>query len=107
MVINSPDAVAVYLPKPSVARLKITPHITDVHKPQRMMNNTLAGTSASMKQLWERSGTVRLILLASGMKIATKRNRSATHEVTVSCVRDETFPLMNALTKRPTSIKSQ
>ena len=31
MVINSPDAVAVYLPKPSVARLKITAEDDEQH----------------------------------------------------------------------------
>ena len=54
-----------------------------------------------------RSGTVRLILLVSGMKMATSRRTMATEEVTVSCIREDTLPLMKALTKRPTSISSQ
>ena len=46
IVMNSPEAVAVYFPSPSVARLKITPHMTEVQIPQRMMNSTFTGTSA-------------------------------------------------------------
>ena len=45
IVINIPDAAAVYLPKPSTARLNIPPHMTDVQRPQRTINRHFTGTS--------------------------------------------------------------
>ena len=71
------------------------------------MNNTFVGTSACINVLSARLGTVRFILLASGVNIAIKRRAIATTDVTVNCVREETLPLMKALTKRPTSINNQ
>ena len=44
IIMKIPDAAAVYLPNPSVARLKIEDHITDVHKPQRTSRSAATGT---------------------------------------------------------------
>ena len=97
MVMNRPEAAAVNLPRPSVARLKITPHMTDVQMPHRMMSSTLTGTSAP----W------RVILTSSGMKMATRSNRMASDDVQMSCERGETLPEIRELLKRPTSMSSQ
>ena len=43
MTIKIPDAAAVYFPNPSTARLKMPPHITEVHNPQRIRNMTFIG----------------------------------------------------------------
>ena len=47
-----PEAAAVYLPKPSVAKLKIPPHITEVQSPQRVKSITVTGTSARLKDIF-------------------------------------------------------
>ena len=39
-----PEADSVYLPRPSTARLKMTPHITEVQRPQRTRKRQLSGT---------------------------------------------------------------
>ena len=44
IIIKIPDAWAVYLPRPSVARLKMEAHITEVQSPQSTSNRALIGT---------------------------------------------------------------
>lgn len=50
ITIKNPEAFAVYLPNPWVARLKIPPHITEVHKPQRTQSIVNKGTSVYPKE---------------------------------------------------------
>ena len=45
MVMKAPEAMAVYLPSPSVARLKMPPHITLAHRPTSRKQKMPTGTS--------------------------------------------------------------
>ena len=51
IIMKMPDAAAVCLPKPSTARLKIAPHITDVQSPQSIKSSIFTGTSAMPKDI--------------------------------------------------------
>ena len=66
-----PEAAAVYLPKPSTAKLKIPPHMMEVHKPQRAMNMIPTGTSTIPKEISDKNTGI-LTLVVAGAKIAIK-----------------------------------
>ena len=53
ITMKRPEAIEVYLPSPSTARLKIAPHITEVQSPQRMKNITPIGISARENERFE------------------------------------------------------
>ncbi len=42
-IMKMPDACSVYLPRPSTARLKMPPHISEVHNPQSIRKIALNG----------------------------------------------------------------
>ena len=44
-----PEALSVYLPRPSTAKLKMPPHMTDVQRPHNTNNAALTGTCAMPK----------------------------------------------------------
>ena len=48
ITMNIPEAFSVYFPRPSTAKLKIPPHITEVHNPTNTNNAALIGTWAKM-----------------------------------------------------------
>ena len=50
-----PEAIAVYLPRPSTAMLKIAPHITEVQRPTSNMAKMPTGTSCVMKVIADQS----------------------------------------------------
>ena len=66
-VMKIPEAAAVYLPSPSVERLKIEPHMMEVQRPQRVRNSRLRGALPMVTD--------------SGMKMARRMNRMAAEEV--------------------------
>ena len=76
MVINMPEAEATDLPKPCTARLKIVPHITEVHKPERARKQAL-------------SGTFCMIFVSSGQKMAAKTRTLPADDTVANIVRDE------------------
>lgn len=47
---NRPEAAARYLPNPSTAKLKIPPHMMEVHRPTSTRYIALMGTSANPKE---------------------------------------------------------
>ena len=105
IIMKIPDADAVYLPKPSVARLKILAHITLVHKPQSTNNKALIGTVTMSKLLPVKTGIDTVMLLPR--TIATMINPIAIVVVIIINVRLETLSAMNPVLKRPTNIKNQ
>ena len=100
-----PEAFAVYLPRPSVARLKIPPHITDVQRPQRKMNTQDNGTFASVIVMKPRSRFSVVSMLPVNM--AATISMIPTEDTVISCVRVDTFPEIAVLVARPTSMSSQ
>ena len=50
IIIKMPDAWAVYLPSPSVAKLKIEAHMTDVNKPQSTSSRAVSGTVVEVNE---------------------------------------------------------
>ena len=105
IVMKIPDAFAVYFPRPSVARLKIPPHITDVQRPQRKMNTQDNGTLASVMVINPKSRLSVVSILPVNMA-ATIRT-IPTEDTVISWVRVDTFPEIAVLVARPTSISSQ
>ena len=97
IIMKMPEAISLYLPRPSVQRLKIAPHMIEVQIPQAAMKTHLRGTAEPLM----------VMLRLSGMKIAMRSRRMATEETAIICVRVETLPLMALLAKRPTIISSQ
>ena len=67
-----PDAWAVYLPSPSVARLKIEAHMTDVNKPQSTSSRAVSGTvvEVMVPSRMEINGMLTVTLF--GVKMAAK-----------------------------------
>ena len=63
-----PEAFAVYLPRPSVERLKIPPHMIDVQRPQRKINTQDNGTVAFSILMIPRS--ILRVVVTSPVKIA-------------------------------------
>ena len=101
-----PEAWAVYLPRPSTARLKIPPHITEVQRPQSTRNIALAGTSAIEKPSAALYAGIEIRMLA-GRRIAMAIRTMAVIDTTMSCTRLDTLPEMTLDTRRPTSMRSQ
>ena len=107
MVIKRPEAAAVYLPKPSTARLKMPPHITDVQRPQSTINRHFTGTPDVMMKPSETLYAGMLIVRSPGKKMVISSSAIAVVVTKSICERVDTFPLMIELEKRPTSISIQ
>ena len=105
IIMKIPDAAAVYLPNPSVARLKIEDHITDVHKPQRTSRSAATGTVV----IWNDSpvNTGISIVVDLPKTIAATTRIIPTHDVVTIIVLLDTRFAMKPAVKRPTSIKNQ
>ena len=103
IIIKIPEACAVYLPKPSTARLKIPPHIMDVHKPQSTKNRALTGTEAISNPFSTLYPGIETVI-SFGVKIAINIKQIAVAETTINCVRVATLPLMTLLAERPTNM---
>ena len=103
---NRPEAIDVYLPRPSTARLNMAPHITDVQSPQRMKNITPIGISARENDSWEVMAG-NLTVAVSPRNIPRRRNMMATMPTKLTMARLETFPPTEAPTRRPQSMRNQ
>ena len=106
IIIKIPEACAVYLPKPSTARLKIPPHIMDVHKPQSTKNRALTGTEAISNPFSTLYPGIETVI-SFGVKIAINIKQIAVAETTINCVRVATLPLMTLLAERNTHPANQ
>ena len=95
-----------YLPRPSTARLKIPPHITEVHKPQSTRNMIFAGTLTIPNEMSDWNTGI-ITLVSTEVKIAARTNTRATPLTVVSIALLETLPAIEPPTRRPTSIRNQ
>ena len=105
IIMKMPEAAAVYLPRPSVARLKMQLHITDVHKPHNTSNNALRGTSCISKAEPVNNGMVVVWSLPTNM--APRMSNMPSEVTTTIMVRDDTLLAIAPPTMRPTSISNQ
>lgn len=78
IVMKRPDALAVYLPRPSVARLKMPPHMTEVHRPQSRRKRHFMGTSPLVMLRNLISGSLKVT--DSGRRIAMSTRMMATDD---------------------------
>ena len=92
-----PEAGAVYFPRPSAARLKIAPHITDVQSPHRTMK--MRATGSSLPNI--------AIFAESGVKMKAMMNTMAAMEVAASIDFEETLPPMAPPARRPSIMQNQ
>ncbi len=105
-----PDAAAKYLPNPSTARLKIPPHIIEVHNPTNTKNIAFIGTSAKPNvsiPVAVLCITGKSTIVEVGKNIAASTNIKPTKEATVNIVLLETLPPIEAPINLPTNISNQ
>ena len=80
-----PEAIAVYLPSPSTARLKIPPHMIDVQSPQSAKNMIPTGTVSIPKpMLAPPLNTGIATVVALGANIPISKKIKASEETTVN-----------------------
>ena len=80
MVMNRPEALLVALPRPSTARLKMAPHMTEVQRPQRTSSRADSGTFTIWKAEPVKAGM--LTLVEAGAKMAQITSTRATPKIT-------------------------
>lgn len=105
IIMKMPDAAAEYLPKPSVARLKILGHMTEVHKPHNTNKKAATGTVTIWKAEPVNTGISIVVALPNIM--ANKTRAIPTTDVAIIMVLLDILFAMNPAVKRPTSIKNQ
>ena len=81
------------------------PHITDVHKPQRIRRRMFIGTASIPKDISDLNTGIFTIVW--GRYIAQKTSRVAMMVVAMSMVRLDIYPPIKAPKNRPISIKNQ
>ena len=100
-----PEPIEVYLPRPSTARLKIVPHITEVQRPQRVKKITPTGTSTIPNPVPVNTGIAPITSVGAKMPTSTKISASeATNE---SCTLLEILPPSRPPSRRPHIIRNQ
>ena len=104
--IKIPEAASVYLPSPSTARLKIPPHITEVHNPQRIKKATFNGTLAIPNQISLKNTGIPTVVSA-GLKIDSNTNTAAKEAVAPNIALLEILAPNAPPNRRPISIKNQ
>ena len=106
ITMKMPEAAEVYLPSPSTARLKMPPHITEVHRPQRTSSMMLTGTCAMPNEmsLWK---TGMLTTALTGQSMAQMTSRQAADATVESIALGETLAPSRPPAKRPMSIRNQ
>ena len=102
-----PLAIAVKRPRPSTARLKIAPHITEVQRPTRRKANVPSGICCQTTFNSPQSTPGKLTVLALGANIPKSTSRRVAIVTVVTIVRLLTLLPILAPTKRPTSIIAQ
>ena len=105
IIMNIPEACAVYLPRPSVARLNIDAHITEVQSPQSTRNKALSGTTVISNELPVKSGMEAVIVFGDIMA-RTTRTMPAPDVHSISTF-DDTLSAIKPEMNRPTSISNQ
>ncbi len=105
IIMKMPLAFSVYLPSPSVARLKVQLHITEVQRPQSTMRMALSGSFTTAKL--EPVNTGMLPVTVFGMRMATMMSSMATPLTTIIMVRLDTLAAIRLERKRPQSIRNQ
>ena len=106
IIMKMPEAAAVYLPRPSTARLKMPPHITEVHRPQSTKNMMLIGTSTTPNEMsLLNTGIETVVLIGARMAIST--NASPNDATVASIFLLDTLAATEAPARRPTSIRNQ
>ena len=99
--------MAVYLPNPSTAMLKIPPHITLVQRPTRRNARIPTGTSCQITLNEAQSMPGTSTVLVSGENIPKPTNSKVALATVVIIVRLEILAPILAPTKRPISIINQ
>ena len=97
-----PDAAAVYLPSPSVARLKMLVHMTEVHSPHRTRSMALMGTVAILNPVPVNTGIATVLVLSSIM--AARMSTMPTAVTTMVIVLLDTLLAIALPMMRPTSM---
>ena len=105
IIIKIPEAAAEYFPSPSVARLKMLDHMTDVHKPHSTNKAAATGTVT----IW------KVEPVNTGMSTATDLPRSIAArirsipkvDVAIIMVLLDILSAIKPAVKRPTSISNQ
>ena len=105
IIIKIPEAAAEYLPRPSVARLKIQLHMTDVQRPQSTNNRAATGTITISNDVPVNTGMETVVDLPR--IIAMMMSIIPTTVVIIIIERLETLPPMKLPMKRPTSMRNQ
>ena len=98
--------MVVYLPMPSTAKLKMPPHMMDVHNPQSTKSTTETGTTCKPK-LMSALNTGMLTAMSAGKKIPITTNKIASVLTVVNCDLAENLPPKSPPSKRPINIKNQ
>ncbi|EJX02534.1 hypothetical protein EVA_09363 [gut metagenome] len=107
IVIKIPLAIAVYLPRPSTAMLKIAPHITEVQRPTRRKAKIPTGTSCHTIVRLPQSTPGKLTFTSTGANIPNTTRAMVNVETVVIMARLLTLLPMLAPTKRPINIMNQ
>ena len=94
-----------YLPSPSVARLKMLDHMIEVQRPQNTMRIALSGSVTTWKPEPVNTGMEPVMLF--GKNIARRMRIMAAPLVTTIMARLDTLEAMKEEMRRPTSISSQ
>src|SRR5690554_2461671 len=105
IIIKIPDAALVYFPSPSTARLKILPHIIDVHNPQTTSKSALKGTTVNENEDPVNTGID--VVTVFGVSMAAIINIIASPDTVESITLLDTLPPTSPPMKRPTSIRNQ
>ena len=105
-VMKMPEAASVYLPRPSTERLKMPPHMMEVHKPHAAMNIHLIGIGFSTDCFTPLivSSALTLKVELSGIKIPINKRIIARLDTKVNCVLVEILPESALELARPTNI---
>src|SRR5574344_169330 len=106
IVIKRPEAAAVYLPSPDVARLKMLPHITEVQRPTKIKNIIPTGTSAKPNDMSDLKTGI-LTITSVGIKMANSTSIIAMDDTVVSIVLLENFDPNIPPVSLPKSIRNQ
>ena len=91
-----PDPIGTYLPRPADAKLKMLPHMTDVHRPQ-----------SEAKPIESGNVQPKTVTIFTGMYIAATNNAIATREQQVTIAFELTLPPIAPATTRPTIMQNQ
>ncbi len=105
IIMKMPLAFSVYLPSPSVARLKMQLHMTEVQRPQSTMRMALIGSWTIVKLVPVNTGMLPVMVL--GRRMARMMSSMAVPLTVIIITRLDTLEAMRLETKRPTSMRNQ